>query len=379
MSRDPFAGILDPFAWWDIARTYDKYSGVFDLVIYCSVFIAIAHVVFTSRFTGRPGKVMATVIGIALGVSLAAVERQFGWSLRSASPIAALIGLLLMGFLLLQTMVKINVPWTLAVPLTYVVIYLFLRAVTPQLVTAIADKIPFLHLLTAVMFLICVWRIGVAIWPRRHGDDPATRDDSSFISGLNRKLEEREIKAEKRMKRHLIPEVRHESARLERNLEALQRELKRDRPDLKAVAQALSDIAHRSDALTQEIDHIRILDRRIRNADYHELGELSGYYRELNEGDREKLKEQILLERRKIVQEHAIVELAERCERRQQQFRDTLEQAARACFSGDRAAVSQCISAAVATEQAQEEELKGLKTAEKRLLALTKMKLRKEG
>ncbi len=86
-----------------------------------------------------------------------------------------------------------------------------------------------------------------------------------------------------------------------------------------------------------------------------------------------------MLERRKIVQEHAIVELAERCERRQQQFRDTLEQAARACFSGDRAAVSQCISAAIATEQAQEEELKGLKTAEKRLLALTKLKLRTEG
>ena len=379
MSRDPFSGILDPFAWWNISATYDKYAGFFDLAIYCSVFIAIAHVVFTSRFTGRPGKVMATAIGIALGISLAAVERQFGWSLRSASPIAALIGLLLMGFLLLQTMVKINVPWTLAMPLTYVVIYLFLRAVSPTLMSAIADKAPFVHLLTAVMFLICVWRLGVAIWPKRHGDDPATRDDSSFVAGLNRKLEEREIKAEKRMKRHLIPEVRHESARLERNLQALQGELKRDKPDLKAVAQALSDITHRSDALTQDIDRIRTLDRRIRNADWHELQELGRYYQELSEGDREKLKEQIMLERRKIVQEHGIVELAERCERRQQQFRDTIEQAARACFSGDRAAVSQCISAAVATEQAQEEELKGLKTAEKRLLALTKMKLRKEG
>jgi hypothetical protein len=304
-------------------------------VIYCSVFIAIAHVVFTSRFTGRPGKVMATAVGIALGVSLAVVERQFGWSLRSASPIAAVIGLLLMGFLLLQTMVRIHVPWTLAVPLTYVVIYLLLRAVSPQLVSAVADRVPFLHLLTAVMFLICVWRIGVAIWPRRHGDDGVGRDDSSFVAGLNRKLEEREIRAEKKMKRHLIPEVRRESARLERNLEALQRELKRDRPDLKAVAQALSDVAHRSDALTQEIDRIRILDRRIRNADYHELGELSGYYQELNEGDRDRLKEQILLERRKIVQEHGIVELAERCERRQQQFRETLDHAARACFSGE--------------------------------------------
>ena len=77
MSHDPFSGILDPFAFWNIAGTYEKYSGFFDLVVYCSVFIAIANVVFTSRFTGRPGKVMATAVGIALGVSLAAVERQF--------------------------------------------------------------------------------------------------------------------------------------------------------------------------------------------------------------------------------------------------------------------------------------------------------------
>lgn len=378
MSRDPFAGILDPFAWWDIGATYSRYAGFFDLVIYCSVFIAIAHVVFTSRFTGRPGKVMATAVGVALGVSLAAVERQFGWSLRSASPIAALIGLLLMGFLLLQTMVRIHVPWTLAVPLTYVIIYLFLRAVSPQVVSAIAARIPFLHLLTAVMFLICVWRIGVAIWPKRHGDDGVGRDDSSFVSGLNRKLEEREIKAEKRMKRHFIPEIRHETARLERNLEALQRELKRDKPDLQAVAHALSDMEHKSDDIVAQIDRVRTLDRRIRNADWHELQELGSYYRELSEGDREKLKEQILLERRKIVQEHAIVGLAERCEGRQQQFREILDRAARACLSGDRQSVSQHISTAISIEQAQKDDLYRLKTAEKRLLALTKLKLRKE-
>jgi hypothetical protein len=131
--------------------------------------------------------------------------------------------------------------------------------------------------------------------------------------------------------------------------------------------------------MTQAIDRIRLLDRRIRNADYHELGELSGYYRELNESDREKLREQILLERRKVVQEHGIVELADRCETRQQQFRETLDQAARACFSGDRSSVGQHISEAIAIEQAQQDDLNRLKSAEKRLLALTKQKLRKEG
>jgi hypothetical protein len=33
MSRDLFSGILDPFAWWDIGATYNRYSAFFDLVI----------------------------------------------------------------------------------------------------------------------------------------------------------------------------------------------------------------------------------------------------------------------------------------------------------------------------------------------------------
>ncbi len=378
MSRDPFEGILDPFAWWDISGTYDKYAGFFDLVIYSAIFIAVSNIVFTSRFTGRAGKAMATTIGIALGVSLTIAQQQFGWSLRQAGPIAVLIALLLVGFLILQVLIRVHVSWKLAVPLTYVIVYLFIRAMSPALLAAIAQKAPFINLLSAIVFLICMWQIGVALWPKHTGTGSPGRHDAGFIAGMDRRNEEREIRIEKRIKRHLAPAARRETVRLEHNLQALARELRKEQPDYKAVTQTLSHIAHKADEVNRIIDRVRILDRRIRNHDYHQLQELGGYYRELNDADKASLREQISLERRKVVQEHALVQLAEACERRHGQLRATLDHAARACFSGDRPSAIQQIEAAAAIEQEQARDMQRLQHMEKRLLVLTRRKLRKE-
>ncbi len=321
---------------------------------------------------------MATAIGLALGISLAVVEQQFGWNLREAGSFAVLIALLLLGFLILHVLIRVHVSWTLAVPLSYVIVYLLIRAMSPALFQVMSNRMPFINLLTAIIFLICIWQIGVALWPKSRADDPAHNSDASFIAGLNRKVEEREIKAEKRMKRHTIPEVRREAHRIERSLRGVQQELSRDSADLKAVAQALSDIIHRSDNVTQELDRIRTLDRRIRNADWKQLQELNGYYRDLSEEDRGKLKEQILLERRKIVEEHAIFEMAERCEQRQMRLRDALNHASRQCMDGNRSEAARLVEGAVSIEREQNDELNHLRVAERKLLNLTKYKLQME-
>ena len=137
-------------------------------------------------------------------------------------------------------------------------------------------------------------------------------------------------------------------------------------------------MSHKSDEVTQTVDKIRILDRRLRNFDWRELQELSSYYRELNDTDNEQLKQQIQLEREKIVQEHAIQELAEQCERRQAQFRRTVDETGGACHIQDRDGATQHIADALALEEAQKEDLHRLRQAEKRLLALTRQKLKHE-
>ena len=378
MSIDPFEGILDPFAWWDISGTYDKYYGFFDLVIYCAIFVALATIVFTSRFSGRAGKAMATTIGMALGISLAIAERQFGWSLRQAGPIAVLIALLLVGFLILNVLIRIHVSWKLAAPLSYVIVYLFVRAMSPTLFAAIVERVAFINLLSAIIFLICVWQIGVALWPKRAADGAPGGHDAGFIAGLDRPNEEREIRIEKKIKRHLAPEARRETARLEHTLQALAKEMEKDRPDYNAVAQALSGIAHRADDVIRTIDRVRTLDRRMRNHDFHQLRDLGSYYQELSDVDKARLREQMDLERRKIVQEHAIVELAEACERRHEHLRNSLDQAARACFASDRASAANLIATCVGIEDEQRRDCQRIQDMEKRLLSLTKLKLRRE-
>ena len=378
MSADPFAGVLDPFAHWNISATYERYSAFFDVVIYCTIFIALSHVVFLRRFPGRAGKALATTIGLALGISLAVAGQQYGFSLRAAGPIAVLLLLLLVGFLILHTLLHIHVSWTLAVPLTYVIMYLFLRALSPALFDRVAATVPFISLLSVLMFLICVWQIGVHLWPRRDGANLANTNDAAFVARLDRKDEEREVKVEKRLAKHMAPEAYRETSRIENSLEAVQKEMQKDRPDWRAAAQALSEIAHRSDEVIQAVDKIRILDRRLKNFDLRQLQELSGYYQQLNDGDKERLKEQIQLERGKIIQEHAINQLAERCEQRHGEIRRLLDDAQRACYSGNRDLVLSQVATARAMGEQQRIDLRSLRNSERQLLDLTRLKLKKE-
>lgn len=377
MSIDPFAGILDPFAFWDIAATYGRYAAFFDLFIYCALFIALAHAVFASRFSGRPGKVMASVVGIALGVSLVLVEQQFGWTLAKASPFAALIALFLVGFLMLQTMVRIQIPWTLAVPLTYVIIYLFLRAISPEMMKVISDRIPFIHLLTAVMFLICIWRIGVAIWPTgisvsRH------EGDARFVATMDRDTEKREFRLVKKLKRELAPQAVNETAHLERNLDSVRKELNREAPRWDQIAQIASHVAHEGDEVIQIVDRIRVLDGRIKRFDLRDLGQLNAYYQQLSDQDRERLKSQIILERQKIIEESAIEQLADGCEQRHQEFRRLMDVMGEAAYRHDRQAGLEAIAQAITVEEQQRRDMRRLQRAEKMLLAVTKRKLGEE-
>jgi hypothetical protein len=116
----------------------------------------------------------------------------------------------------------------------------------------------------------------------------------------------------------------------------------------------------------------------LKNFDLRELQELSGYYQQLNDSDKERLKEQIQLERGKIIQEHAINQLAERCEQRHGEIRRLLDDAQRACYSGNRDLGLSQVATATAMEEQQRIDLRSLKNSERRLLDLTRLKLKRE-
>lgn len=377
MAADPFAGILDPFAFWNISATYNRYSAFFDLVIYCSIFIAVTHAVLSHRFVGRPGKALSTAIGLALGISFTLLQRQFGWNLGQAAPIAVVIILFLVGALILHLLVKLGMSWKLAVPLSYVIVYLYLRAMATAIGAWIKAKVPFVNLLSAIVFLICVWQLGVALWPSSWGSREP-RGQSEFPAGMNRKDERHELRVEKRIKRRLTPAAERQTAGIQSRLKTILKDLNNEKPDWESVSGALSGIAHDSENVVALIERIRLLDQRLEAFDLREFKELRGYYQQLPEEDRAELKEQIMFERKKIIEEHEILQLAGRCEVRHRDFRHLVDQAAAAVAKRDRIAASRHVSSAIALVNQQSADITQLRRAEKRLLHLTRKKLRTE-
>ena len=189
MSYDPFSAALAPFAGWNLSSTYDTYYALFDLIIYCTIFIALCQAIFGARFQGRPGRALASALGIALGTALAISESQFGWNLRMAGGLAALIMLILFGLLLFHLLHQLGMKYNTAAMAAYIIIYLLTAGIYPQ----VLRNAPALVLIAAIAFLICAWKFLMHLWPKSKS---GKGNDAGFVATLDRKREKSELKTD---------------------------------------------------------------------------------------------------------------------------------------------------------------------------------------
>ncbi|VGO12651.1 hypothetical protein PDESU_01204 [Pontiella desulfatans] len=369
MSYDPFADALAPFAGWNLAATYDRYYALFDLIIYCTIFIALCQAVFGTRFRGRPGKALATALGIMLGTGLAISEAQFGWNLRMAGGLAAIIMLILFGLLLFHLLHQLGMKWDTAALVAYIIIYLLTAGIYPK----VLRDAPALVLIAAIAFLVCTWKLIMRLWP--HGKPG---NDAGFVAMLDRKREKSEVKQIAKTQGRELPEAQKEDRRIEKTLKGLKTELEHSNPDFKEVAQATAAIAHKTDDVIRTLDKVRIMDRRLRNFDWHELQQLREYCKELGEDDRKKLQQQILLERKKILEEHAIEQMLKTAETRHRELRRQIDTVATHAQAQSQPQTLSAVVTALRMEQQLNGELKQIKKAERKLKSLTRLKLKDE-
>lgn len=320
MPSAPLSGLLDSLAKWNVVGTYSRYAAFLDPLLYCALFIALTNAALSRRFPGRPGRVLGAVTGLALGIAFTMTAQSFGWSLRKAGPIAVLALITFIGSALLRT----------------------------------------------------------AFRTARSRKQYAIADDSGFIARLNRRGEQKQLKVERAIKRRMVPFAKHRTGRAKADLNSILSEVERKNPDWQAVSRELTAVATRGGQVFQAIERIRLLDQRLEKFDWRELRNLTAYYRELSDEDKAKLKEQITLERRKIVQEHIVLQLAKRCEERQRAIQQLLKEASSAASKQDRAVTSRTVSRVMALETEQKGDIKALQAVERKLLRLTKKKLRKE-
>ncbi len=371
MSYDPFADALAPFAGWNLAATYDTYYALFDLIIYCTIFIALSQAILGTRFRGRPGKALSTALGIMLGTGLAISEAQFGWNLRMAGGLAAIIMLILFGLLFFHILHQLGMKFDTAALVAYIIIYLLTAGIYPQ----VLRDAPALILIAAIAFLICSWKLLMQFWPHTK---PGTGNDAGFVASMNRKREKNELKQVKKIQGRELPQTRKEDRRIEKTLKGLKSELNHPNPDFKMIAQATADISHRTDHVIQTLDRIRIMDRRLRNFDWQELQQLREYCKELSDSDRKKLQQQILLERKKILEEHAIEQMLKTAETRHQELRRQIDIIATHALAKKKTQSLAAIETALRMETQLKHDLKRIKKAEQKLSALTRLKLKDE-
>lgn len=369
MSYDPFAEALAPFAGWNLAATYDKYYALFDLIIYCTIFIALSQAVLGARFRGRPGKALASALGIALGMALAIAESQYGWNLRMAGGLAAIIMLILFGLLLFHLLHQLGMKWDTAALVSYIIIYLLTAGIYPQ----VLRDAPALVLIAAIAFLICSWKLIMRLWPKGKPGN-----DAGFVAMLDRKREKSELKQIDKTQGRELPEAQKEDRRIEKTLKGLKTELEHPNPDFKTIAQATAAIAHKTDDVIRTLDKVRIMDRRLRNFDWHELQQLRDYCKELGEDDRKKLQQQILLERKKILEEHAIEQMLKTAEPRHRELRRQIDIVATHAQAQSQSKTLTAVVTALRMELQLNGELKQIKKAERKLKSLTRLKLKDE-
>ncbi|MBT3381173.1 MAG: hypothetical protein HN742_11165 [Lentisphaerae bacterium] len=421
MSAFRAARILDPLAWWDVASLYDRYAGAFDLFVYCAFFTAVARLALRGKFSGRPGRALAGVIGIALGTALAVTASRHAWSLRRAGPMAIAIGLLVVGIVLFQLVRIMGTPGTVAVSLTYLSIFLLMHAVSPELTDYLDDQASGLGVVLYLIFYGCLLTLFGALALRAtsrarientgqrriartaepwHGREKklrkaivkkpvlAPRPDRSQprsprrANGLGRRLRRalRSVRrsqvaergAVSKAQNHVLPEAQHKIAKVEHTLAAVRAEAGKPTPSWEGMARATSQIAHGADTTIELIDRVRTLDRRIRTMDWRQHEELRKLWGHATDEEKEKLRSRILLERNKIIQESAGDALAQRCERRHQDFRRVMDDVGKGALSQQRKPVLDGLALAIEIQEAQGKDLGRLQAVEKKLKKLTK-------
>ncbi len=371
MSADPFAEALAPFADWNLAATYARYYALFDLIIYCTIFVSLCQAIFGTRFRGRPGRALSAALGISLGTALAISEAQFGWNLRMAGGLAAIIMLILFGLLLFHLLHQLGMKWDTAALVSYIIIYLLTAGIYPQ----VLRDAPALVLIAAIAFLICSWKFIAHLWPHTKPEDG---NDAGFVARLNQKREKSELRQVNKIQGREIPVAQKQDRKVTKTLLGIKTELNHPAPNYKAVSQATVEISHQTDYVIQTLDRIRIMDRRLRNFDWSELQQLREYFKELGDEDRKRLQQQILLERKKILEEHAIEQMLKSAETRHQELRRQIDIIATHAMAKKKSQSLSATETALRMESQLKHDLRQIKKAEQKLKALTRLKLKDE-
>ncbi|MGV8151401.1 MAG: hypothetical protein ACP5NV_06775 [Candidatus Woesearchaeota archaeon] len=160
---DILDSVLKPFQGVDIGALYLKYVMFIDAVVYLILFMSLAQFVFVKVYGKKEGKLVSVAIGLALMFGMMALEARTGFNLSQLGPFAALILLLVLGFLFYNLVNGMFNDPAASFSLTFLVMYAILMSSFSLLYKWLEKTSPLLaailHLTMVAAFILLIIRI----------------------------------------------------------------------------------------------------------------------------------------------------------------------------------------------------------------------------
>ena len=344
---DFLAKAFRPLEGLDLGSFYEKHHPWVDFAVYLVLFVSLAQMTLGRRFGGREGRAVAIAIGLALAVALAAMERTMGFSLRSLGPLAAAVLLVIVGALIFYLARQMNLGISTSASVALVMVYFLVRATTPNFFLWLVNNqlAAWVNLVLVIAVMISLWNLATIAFGSRSANVSSVYSWGDSLAqaarwpvpmsqaGDDLRLAEREAQEAMVVKNRLGAITRKtvkDSQEIIADIQEMIRVIREFGHDTKArvvIAQRIRDIAPKEAAILRQLALLIDLDLRLEKFDWKSFRNLKARLDKAPLQERERVKQEILAEKRKLISEERIKEFQKAFEKYDLNFRQCLKSA----------------------------------------------------
>lgn len=385
-SDNVFETLLHPLQYLDISSYYDGYHYWVDFFIFLGLFISVGKLTLGRRFGGREGKVLSVVVGLVLSLSLSLLEYKMGFDIRSFGPIAVAILVLLVGIVIFNLIKAIGLSNTGAGSFAYIISYFLVRGTLSDWIKALEGNSWFSWLDFGLMVavLISIWKIIGSPWSGRDIKSFGARSErSSSPQNMDLRInindEKQEMSLIKRDLRGITKEGRKEGGNILDRLREMVRIVEEYGSSDKArhlIAEKLNQIAPKENFILKQVAHLRDLSQKIEEFDIRFFKELQTRWNKVPDKEKDIVREEILIEKNKIITDRDLKEMETSLVRSDHDFRYSVSAAVECLKSNQPSQARGWLLKAIKYEEDALSIFKQMREIENRLLKLTEMEFR---
>jgi hypothetical protein len=378
--------LFHPLQDLDISSFYNAYHYWVDFFIFLNLFVSVGKITLGRRFGGREGKVLSVVIGLVLALSLSLLEYRVGFSIKSFGPIAAGMLILVVGMVIFYLVKAIGAGNTGAGSFAFAITYFLIRATLPEFFQSLEANSWFawLDLGLMVAVLISIWKIISSLWSGRnmkslgltleHSRNSHDTNIQKNVSG-----EKREISSIKRDLKRVTKEGIKESGDIVGRLRQIIRiidEYGSTDKGRNLIAERLNQIAPKENLILKQFAYLKDLGQKIEDFDLRSFRDLRARWDKVPEKERDIIKQEILIEKNKIISEEKLRRLESVLSRYDNDFRYSVSSAVECLKSNQPAQARDWLLKAIQCEEGAMNIFKEMNDMENRLIKLTKRELK---